>query len=296
MNNLKRIFIAPFHTGPVLLSKSRESAKDYFKKNEGIKTFKIYRYNPETHEGAYTRDYEIDLSKCGKMVLDALIKIKNEIDPTLTFRRSCREGICGSCAMNVDGWNVLACVSEINPDVGKISAIYPLPHMYVVKDLVPDLSNFYNQYKTIQPWLKRLDWVEDEIGQAQYLQSERDRNKLDGLYECILCACCSSACPSYWWNHTKYLGPAALMQAYRWITDSRDDATVERLENLKDAYSLYRCHSILNCTMVCPKGLNPALAISEIRKLLTGLVKRPNPEMNPVGNRPPKTAEIKRTE
>jgi len=218
----------------------------------------------------------VDLNDCGPMVLDALIKIKNEQDPTLTFRRSCREGICGSCAMNIDGTNTLACLCYIDKpsanesDAKKDSAaaikIYPLPHMYVIKDLVPDMSNFYEQYRSIEPWLKNKSGKSE--GQAEYLQSREDRAKLDGMYECILCACCSTSCPSYWWNADKYLGPAVLMQAYRWIEDSRDEFTKERLEQLDDAFKLYRCHTIMNCTKVCPKHLNPGKAIASIKKKL----------------------------
>jgi len=229
-----------------------------------VKTFKIYRFDPDSGENPRTDTYELDLAQCGPMVLDALIKIKNEIDPTLTFRRSCREGICGSCAMNIAGTNTLACTKAINEVAGDVK-IYPLPHMPVVKDLVPDMTHFYAQYASIQPWLK------SEISappDRERLQSVGDREKLDGLYECILCACCSTACPSYWWNGDRYLGPAVLLQAYRWIIDSRDDATGERLDNLEDPFRLYRCHTIMNCTRTCPKGLNPALAIAEIKKLM----------------------------
>jgi len=199
------------------------------------------------------------------MVLDALIKVKNEQDPTLTFRRSCREGICGSCAMNIDGRNTLACLCTID-DGPKASKIYPLPHMYVVKDLVPDMSNFYEQYRSIEPWLQTK--TSKEEGQKEWLQTKQDRAKLDGMYECILCACCSTACPSYWWNSDSYLGPAVLMQAYRWIEDSRDQMTKERLEQLDDAFKLYRCHTIMNCSRVCPKHLNPGKAIASIKKKL----------------------------
>uniref|UniRef100_A0A8D9F919 Succinate dehydrogenase [ubiquinone] iron-sulfur subunit, mitochondrial n=2 Tax=Cacopsylla melanoneura TaxID=428564 RepID=A0A8D9F919_9HEMI len=241
------------------------------------KTFGIYRWNPDKPEEKPTmQEYKVDLSKCGPMVLDALIKIKNEMDPTLTFRRSCREGICGSCAMNIGGVNTLSCISKIE-DNSKVSKIYPLPHMYVVKDLVPDMNNFYAQYKSIQPWLQR---DKENIGNAQYLQSLDDRKKLDGLYECILCACCSTSCPSYWWNGEKYLGPAVLMQAYRWIIDSRDEKTADRLNQLKDPFSVYRCHTIMNCTRTCPKGLNPGRAIAEIKKLLSGLVKKDKPGLD----------------
>ncbi|XP_019367486.1 PREDICTED: succinate dehydrogenase [ubiquinone] iron-sulfur subunit, mitochondrial isoform X2 [Gavialis gangeticus] len=232
-----------------------------------IKKFAIYRWDPDKYEDKpHMQTYEIDLNKCGPMVLDALIKIKNEMDATLTFRRSCREGICGSCAMNISGGNTLACTKRIDTNLDKVTKIYPLPHMYVVKDLVPDLSNFYAQYKSIEPYLKKKD--ESQQGKEQYLQSIEDRQKLDGLYECILCACCSTSCPSYWWNGDKYLGPAVLMQAYRWMIDSRDDYREERLAQLQNPFSLYRCHTIMNCTKACPKGLNPGKAIAEIKKMM----------------------------
>jgi succinate dehydrogenase / fumarate reductase iron-sulfur subunit len=228
------------------------------------KKLRIYRYDPDSGENPRIDTYEIDLAKCGHMVLDALIKIKNELDSTLTFRRSCREGICGSCSMNIDGTNTLACTKPIEEIDGDIK-IYPLPHMNVIKDLVPDMTHFYAQYSSIQPWLvsdKEIDST------SERLQSEEDRSKLDGLYECILCACCSTACPSYWWNSEKYLGPAILLQAYRWISDTRDEATSQRLENLEDPFKLYRCHTIMNCTKTCPKGLNPAKAIAEVKKMI----------------------------
>ncbi|CAL8138222.1 unnamed protein product [Orchesella dallaii] len=223
--------------------------------------------------------YEVDLNACGPMILDALIKIKNEVDPTLTFRRSCREGICGSCAMNIGGINTLACISKIDTNLGKSSKIYPLPHMYVIKDLVPDMNNFYIQYKSIQPWLQRNDAAEP--GSAQLLQSVDDRKKLDGLYECILCACCSTSCPSYWWNGDKYLGPAVLMQAYRWIIDSRDDKSKDRLDMLRDPFSVYRCHTIMNCTKTCPKVLtifyslincDVTIVISQIQQIIFNII------------------------
>ena len=200
---------------------------------------------------------------CGPMVLDALIWIKNKVDPTLTFRRSCREGICGSCAMNIDGMNTLACTHGHGEGARPVK-IYPLPHMEVVKDLVPDLTTFYAQHAFIQPWLKSAT----PDPQKERRQSRDDRAKLDGLYECILCACCSTSCPSYWWNGDRYLGPAALLQAYRWLIDSRDEATGERLDDLEDPFRLYRCHTIMNCTKTCPKNLNPAKAIAEIKKLM----------------------------
>jgi len=227
----------------------------------------VYRWDPEQNQQPYLSTYPIDLDDCGPMLLDALIKIKNEQDPTLTFRRSCREGICGSCAMNVDGVNTLACLSYIDQkETSKASKIYPLPHMFVIKDLVPDMGNFYEQYRSIEPWLQ--PGQKKEEGQAEFLQSKEDRAKLDGMYECILCACCSTSCPSYWWNSDKYLGPAVLMQAYRWIQDSRDGNTAKRLDNLDDAFKLYRCHTIMNCTKVCPKHLNPGKAIGAIKKKL----------------------------
>jgi len=222
------------------------------------------------------QDYKVNLNDCGPMVLDALIKIKNEMDPSLTFRRSCREGICGSCAMNIGGVNTLACLTKIEA-TNKATKIYPLPHMYVVKDLVPDMNHFYDQYRSIQPWLQREDEGARNHGEQQLLQSVDDRAKLDGLYECILCACCSTSCPSYWWNGDRYLGPAVLMQAYRWIIDSRDQHTEERLDKLKDPFSVYRCHTIMNCTKTCPKGLNPGRAIAEIKKLLAGIAEKGDP-------------------
>jgi succinate dehydrogenase / fumarate reductase iron-sulfur subunit len=228
------------------------------------KVFRIYRWNPDDGGNPRIDSYEIDLDQCGPMVLDAVIKIKNEIDPTLTFRRSCREGICGSCAMNIDGTNTLACtkpIAEISGDV----KINPLPHLPVVKDIVPDLSHFYAQYATIRPWIRTQSTTPPD---RERLQSKADREKLDGLYECILCACCSTSCPSYWWNGDRYLGPAILLQAYRWLADSRDEATGERLDELEDPFRLYRCHTIMNCTRTCPKGLNPAKAIAEIKKML----------------------------
>ncbi|EDW77029.1 succinate dehydrogenase [ubiquinone] iron-sulfur subunit, mitochondrial [Drosophila tropicalis] len=249
-------------------------------KEPQIKKFEIYRWNPDNAgEKPYMQTYEVNLRECGPMVLDALIKIKNEMDPTLTFRRSCREGICGSCAMNIGGTNTLACISKIDTNASKSLKVYPLPHMYVVRDLVPDMNNFYEQYRNIQPWLQRKDEAGEQKGKAQYLQSVEDRSKLDGLYECILCACCSTSCPSYWWNPEKYLGPAVLMQAYRWIIDSRDENSAERLGKLRDPFSVYRCHTIMNCTRTCPKGLNPGRAIAEIKKLLSGLASKPAPKM-----------------
>ena len=229
-----------------------------------LKTFKIYRYDPDTGHNPRYDTYTIDLDKTGPMVLDALIRIKNEIDSTLTFRRSCREGICGSCSMNMDGRNGLACTTAIEDLKGEVQ-ITPLPHMEVVKDLVPDLTHVYAQYASIQPWLKSETPAPSG---KERLQSPEDRAKLDGLYECILCFCCSTGCPSYWWNSDRFLGPAVLLQAYRWLADSRDEATGERLDDLEDPFRPYRCHTIMNCANVCPKGLNPAKAIAETKKLI----------------------------
>ncbi|NEX92718.1 succinate dehydrogenase iron-sulfur subunit [Caulobacter sp. 17J65-9] len=231
---------------------------------KSVKTFKIYRYDPEAGGNPRWDTYEVDTTRHGPMLLDALIHIKNEIDPTLTFRRSCREGICGSCAMNIDGRNTLACTKGWEECGSGDITISPLPHMPVVKDLVPDLGLFYEQYASIEPFLQ----TETPAPDKERLQSPKEREKLDGLYECILCACCSTSCPSYWWNQEKYLGPAALLQAYRWLADSRDEATGKRLDDLEDPFKLYRCHTIMNCAQVCPKGLNPAKAIAEIKKML----------------------------
>jgi succinate dehydrogenase / fumarate reductase iron-sulfur subunit len=225
--------------------------------------FRIYRWNPDDNQNPRIDTYFIDRSDCGPMVLDALIWIKSNVDATLTFRRSCREGICGSCAMNIDGTNMLACTKHMDEIKGAVK-IYPLPHMPVVKDLVPDLSLFYEQHASIEPWLKTVTPEPEK----EWLQTPDARAKLDGLYECILCACCSTSCPSYWWNSERYLGPAALLQAYRWIADSRDEATGERLDNVEDPFRLYRCHTILNCAKACPKGLNPAKAIQETKNML----------------------------
>ena len=222
--------------------------------------FEVYRWNPDDDEQPRVDEYTIDQATCGPMLLDALIKIKSEIDPTLTFRRSCREGICGSCAMNINGTNTLACTQSLS-ELKAPARIYPLPHMPVIKDLVPDLTHFFKQHASIEPWLKASDPNTDR----ERLQSPDEREVLDGLYECIMCACCSTSCPSYWWNSDQYLGPANLLQAYRWIADSRDEATDERLTQLNDSFALYRCHTIMNCTNACPKGLNPGKAIGEIK-------------------------------
>ncbi len=231
---------------------------------KNIRRFAVYRYDPDSGDNPRVDTYDVDLDSCGPMVLDALIKIKNEIDATLTFRRSCREGICGSCAMNIDGTNTLACTQAIDDVRGDVK-IYPLPHMPVIKDLVPDLTNFYAQYASIKPWLQSQTPAPPD---RERLQSREDQAKINEPSACILCACCSTACPSYWWNGDRYIGPAILLQAYRWIVDSRDEATGERLDMLEDPFRLYRCHTIMNCTRTCPKGLNPARAIGEIKQLM----------------------------
>jgi succinate dehydrogenase / fumarate reductase, iron-sulfur subunit len=250
-------------------SKIKEGRKiDAAQEAKRAKTFKIYRWDPE--EGGQPRldEFTIDLSKCGPMVLDAVIYIKNEIDQTLTFRRSCREGICGSCAMNIDGTNTLACTKAIGDCAGDVK-VTPLPHMKVVKDLVPDTKSIYKQYESIEPWLQN----DEPVGERERLQAPEDSDALNGEdghgpAGCILCFCCSTACPSYWWNSDKFLGPAVLLQAWRWIRDTRDKAKEKRLKKLEDPFSLYRCHTIMNCTNTCPKGLNPAKGIAEIKKLM----------------------------
>ena len=229
-----------------------------------VRDVAVYRWSPDDSDNPRVDTYEIDMDNCGPMVLDALIKIKNEIDPTLTFRRSCREGVCGSCAMNIDGTNTLACTKDLD-DIDGAVKIYPLPHMPVVKDLVPDLTHAYAQYASVQPWLKADSPPPPDRERSQ---SPEERKELDGLYECILCFSCSTSCPSYWWNGDRYLGPATLLQAYRWIADSRDEAAGERLDALEDPFKLYRCHTIMNCTNTCPKSLNPGKAIGEIKKLM----------------------------
>ncbi len=229
-----------------------------------VRKFRVYRWNPEGGTNPSIDTFELDLTGCGPMVLDALHKIKDEVDATLAFRRSCREGVCGSCAMNIDGTNTLACTKPIDEISGDIR-VYPLPHLPVIKDLVGDLTTFFAQHASIGPWLR----AESAPPQARERpQSPEDRAKLDGLWECILCACCSTSCPSYWWNGDRFLGPATLLQAYRWIVDSRDEHTGERLDYLEDPYRLYRCHTIVNCTATCPKGLNPAKAIASIKSML----------------------------
>ena len=244
------------------------------------RVLKVYRWNAVIGERPRLDRYALNTKSCGPMVLDALIAIKNKVDPTLTFRRSCREGVCGSCAMNIDGTNTLACTKPMAEVKGAIR-IYPLPHCKVIKDLVPNLDGSYRQLAEIEPWLQNASKVGQGVangvsngkGEGANLvarerkQSPQERALLDGSYECILCFCCTTSCPSYWWNSEKYLGPAVLLQAYRWLVDSRDGARTQRLRALADPFKLYRCHTIMNCTRACPKGLNPAKAIAEIKKL-----------------------------
>ena len=249
-----------------LPSNSKVVKGQYHKANRravNLKKFKVYRYDPDQDKNPQLDTYEVDMDNCGPMVLDALIKIKNEMDTTLTFRRSCREGVCGSCAMNVDGTNTLACTKGLEEVRGDV-VIYPLPHMPVIKDLVPDLTTAYSQLTSIKPWIKS----EPPNPNRENLQSPEEREKLDGLWECVLCFCCQTSCPSYWWNGDRYLGPAILLQAYRWIADSRDESTSERLDDLEDPFKLYRCHTIMNCTNTCPKSLNPAKAIASTKKMM----------------------------
>ena len=249
-----------------LPSNSKVVKGQYHKANGravNLRKFKVYRYDPDQDKNPQLDTYEVDMDNCGPMVLDALIKIKNEMDTTLTFRRSCREGVCGSCAMNVDGTNTLACTKGLEEVRGDV-VIYPLPHMPVIKDLVPDLTTAYSQLTSIKPWIKS----EPPNPNRENLQSPEEREKLDGLWECVLCFCCQTSCPSYWWNGDRYLGPAILLQAYRWIADSRDESTSERLDDLEDPFKLYRCHTIMNCTNTCPKSLNPAKAIASTKKMM----------------------------
>ena len=229
-----------------------------------LRTVRIYRFNPDSQDNPRIDSFQLDTASCGSMVLDALIQLKAAVDATLTFRRSCREGICGSCAMNINGVNCLACTTPMEELRGDIR-IYPLPHMPVIKDLVPDLTNFYAQYAAVKPWLQTRTPPPPD---RERLQSKPEQEKIDRPAACILCACCSTACPSYWWNSERFLGPAALLAAYRWIIDSRDEARGERLDELEDPFRLYRCHTIMNCTDVCPKDLNPARAIAEIKKMM----------------------------
>lgn len=225
--------------------------------------FTIYRYNPETDAAPYMKDYELLNLEPGTMIRDALLRIKNEQDDSLSFRHSCGEGVCGSDGMNINGTNGLACVTSIDK-LKEPVIVRPLPGMPIVRDLIIDMEQFYTQYRAVKPWLI----VNDPIPDVEFKQTPEQRDKLDGLYECILCGCCSTACPSFWWNPDKFLGPAALLQSWRFLSDSRDQATDERLEELEGPYKLFRCHSIMNCVDVCPKQLNPTQAIGDIKKLM----------------------------
>ena len=228
--------------------------------NHDIRVINVYRWSGDENTPPQIDRFEIDVKKAGTMVLDILNQIKAELDPSLTFRKSCREGVCGSCAMNIDGVNTLACQKNIE-ECSDVINIYPLPHMKVIKDLVVDLKKAFEQFKSIKPWLSK----KTPNNKKENYQSIEDRDKLDGMWECVMCFSCSTSCPSYWWNEDKYLGPAVLLQANRWIQDSRDEEKKERLNELDDSFKLYRCHSIMNCTNSCPKGLNPAKAIAELK-------------------------------
>lgn len=237
---------------------------NYYKGNnlKKLKKINVYRWDPDKKINPTVDTFEIDLDKCGQMVLDALILIKDQIDSTLTFRRSCGEGVCGSCAMNIEGQNTLACQKNIKEIKGDIN-IFPLTHLPVIKDLVVDLSHAFKQLEFIEPWLQT------NLGKPtknEQLQSLNDRSKIDGLWECILCFCCTTSCVSYWWNGEKYLGPAALLQASRWVNDSRDQERKKRLKYIEENSNIHNCHSIMNCVNSCPKGLNPAKAIADLKK------------------------------
>jgi len=249
----------------ISLPKNSQFTKgNYYKGNNlnKLKKINVYRWDPDKKINPTVDTFEIDLDKCGQMVLDALILIKNQIDSTLTFRRSCGEGVCGSCAMNIEGQNTLACQKNIKEIKGDIN-IFPLTHLPVIKDLVVDLSHAFKQLEFIEPWLKT------NIGEPtkkEKIQSLNERSKIDGLWECILCFCCTTSCVSYWWNGEKYLGPAALLQASRWVNDSRDQERKKRLKYIEENSNIHNCHSIMNCVNSCPKGLNPAKAIADLKK------------------------------
>lgn len=243
------------------------------------RVFKVYRFpGILSNEKPKVQSFDLDISNCGKMVLDAMIKIK-DMDPTFSFRRSCREGICGSCAVNLQGRNCLACITLIPPV--KTINLYPIPHMYVMRDLIVDMTHFFKAYNSIRPYLVRKN-LQGSIGQYQHAQSVKDSLKMVGLYECVLCSCCATACPSYWWNGRRFLGPASLLHAYRWIIDSRDDDTERRLEDLRDDFKAFRCHTIMNCSLDCPKNLHPAEAIAKLKLLISGMAKKPVPEIDPM--------------
>ena len=224
--------------------------------------FRVFRYDPDTDAQPYMKDYEVELEPTDRMLLDALVRIKEQ-DDSLSLRRSCREGVCGSDAMNINGKNGLACVTKL-VELKEPVELRPLPGLPVIRDLIVDMTQFFKQYHSIKPYLVN----ELTPPETERLQSPKDREQLDGLYECILCACCSTSCPSFWWNPDKFVGPAGLLQAYRFIADSRDHDTAARLDNLEDPYRLFRCHTIMNCVDVCPKGLNPTQAIGKIKEMM----------------------------
>ncbi|XP_057654266.1 succinate dehydrogenase [ubiquinone] iron-sulfur subunit-like [Diorhabda carinulata] len=297
-NNIFKICLLQCSFLPTIQSRllaGKADAKKLTKKSEAkkkprLKTFNIYRYDPERKGSKpFMKKFTIDLNECRPTVLDALNKIKTEQDTTLTFRKSCREGICGSCGMNIDGVNRLACLDKIKPK--GVTKVYPLPHMYVIKDLVVDFHKFMEQHNRIKPFLIR----DRPQKSQQFLQSIKDRDNMIGLVECILCACCSTSCPEYWWHgHSKepndFLGPAALLNSYRWITDSRDHATEERLNDLKNYFSVFRCHQINNCTVCCPKRLVPGKAIAKLRLLVSGMAKKKKPDMEGTADSDPMKA------
>ncbi len=223
----------------------------------------IYRHNPETGDGPRMQDFEVEPRPGAKMLLEVLLQVKDEIDDSLTLRRSCREGVCGSDGMNINGRNGLACVTPI-AGLREPVAVRPLPGLPVIRDLVVDMSQFFGQYRSVRPYLEN----DEPVPEQERLQSPAERAELDGLYECVLCACCSTSCPSFWWNPDKFVGPAGLLQAYRFIADSRDTRTAERLDNLEDPYRLFRCHTIMNCTASCPKSLSPSKAIAKIKAMM----------------------------
>jgi len=225
--------------------------------------FRIFRYDPDKDAKPVMKDYDVQLDPHDRMLLDALVRIKEQVDDSLALRRSCREGVCGSDAMNINGKNGLACITKL-ADLKEPVELRPLPGLPVIRDLIVDMTQFFNQYHSIKPYLQN----QDPAPEKERLQSPEERDQLNGLWECILCACCSTACPSYWWNPDKFVGPAGLLWAYRFIADSRDQATGERLDNLEDPYRLFRCHTIMNCVDVCPKGLNPTRAIGHIKELM----------------------------
>jgi succinate dehydrogenase / fumarate reductase iron-sulfur subunit len=224
--------------------------------------FRVFRYDPDTDAQPYMKDYEVELEPTDRMLLDALVRIKEQ-DDSLSLRRSCREGVCGSDAMNINGKNGLACLTKL-VELKEPVELRPLPGLPVIRDLIVDMTQFFKQYHSIKPYLVN----EQTPPETERLQSPKDREQLDGLYECILCACCSTSCPSFWWNPDKFVGPAGLLQAYRFIADSRDHDTAARLDNLEDPYRLFRCHTIMNCVDVCPKGLNPTQAIGKIKEMM----------------------------